>query len=157
MHVWQAPLASRSTGAECPECRQVGKSRVELDYHTAATELFGQARSGILLRDTAFTSRTVWSADIAVQMNARTVLIEYDGSYWHSPLAKQLIDERKSLDLLAAGHALVRLREDALPTLGIEHPCYREIVVYSTAPQPRQVMEDIQDWARKLASPPPQM
>ena len=54
-HVWQAPLASRSSGAECPECRQVGKSRIELDYHTAATELFGQARSGILLRDNAFT------------------------------------------------------------------------------------------------------
>ena len=88
-------------------------------------------------------------------MNDRTVLIEYDGSYWHSPLAKQLIDERKSLDLLAAGHAVVRLREDGLPTLGIEHPCYREILVYSTAPQPRQVMEDIQDWVTKLASPPP--
>jgi len=117
-HVWQAPLSSRSSGAECPQCRQVGKSRIELDYHTAATELFGQARSGILLRDNAFTSRAVWSADITVQVNDRTVLIEYDGSYWHSPLAKQLIDERKSLDLLAAGHAVVRLREDGLPTLG---------------------------------------
>lgn len=28
-HVWQAPVSSRSSGADCPERREVGKSRVE--------------------------------------------------------------------------------------------------------------------------------
>ena len=153
-HVWQAPLATRSLGADCPACRQVGKSRIELDHHTAASELFGKARSGLTLRDSAFTSRNVWSADIAVQLNDRTVLIEYDGSYWHLPAAKQLVDERKSLDFLAAGYIVVRLPEDGLPTLGIENPCYREICVYSSAPRPRQVMEDSRTWVTQLALPP---
>jgi hypothetical protein len=43
-HVWNAPLASRSSGAECPECTEHGKSRVELDHHAAAVAVFGAAR-----------------------------------------------------------------------------------------------------------------
>jgi len=145
-HVWTAPRASRSHGADCPECRQTGKSRVELGYHTAAAATFGDARSGVPLRDKAFTSRSVWSADITVEAGERKVVIEYDGSYWHSPAAKRLIDERKSRDLLAAGYVVVRLREDDLPPLRIEHDSYREIRVYSSAPQPQQVMDQIRDW-----------
>jgi len=94
----------------------------------------------------AFTSRSVWSADITVEAGERKVVIEYDGSYWHSPAAKRLIDERKSRDLLAAGYVVVRLREDDLPPLRIEHDSYREIRVYSSAPQPQQVMDQIRDW-----------
>ncbi|MEZ0342150.1 hypothetical protein ACAG25_19475, partial [Mycobacterium sp. pV006] len=139
-------LGSRSYGAECPECRQTGKSRVEQDYHSAAADVFGTARSGSLLRDRAFTSREVWSADITVEVGKRTVVIEYDGSYWHSAPAKQLVDQRKSRDLLAAGYLVVRLREDTLPSLGIEDRSYLEMRVYSSAPQPRQVMEQIRDW-----------
>ena len=97
--------------------------------------------------DKAFTSRWVWSADITVRSGDCTLVIEYDGSYWHSPVAKRLIDERKSRDLLAAGHLVVRLREDDLPPLGIEDQRYREIRVYSAAPQPQQVMDQIRDWA----------
>lgn len=145
-HIWTAPLASRSHGAECPECRQTGKSRIELDYHRAAADTFGHAHSGVPLRDKAFTSRSVWSADITVKSGDCMVVIEYDGSFWHSPAAKRLIDERKSRDLLAAGHLVVRLREDDLPPLGIEDRHYREIRVYSSAPQPQQVMEQIRDW-----------
>lgn len=56
-HVWQMSLASRSAGAECPECGPTGKSRVELDHYAAARELFGDARSNALLREPAFTAR----------------------------------------------------------------------------------------------------
>ena len=101
-HVWRAPVSSRSNGAECPECRVVGKSRVELDHHAAAVELFGNARSGVIMRDEAFTTRKSWATDISVNVNGYTVVIEYDGVYWHSAAAKLLVDERKSLDLLAA-------------------------------------------------------
>jgi hypothetical protein len=52
-------------------------------------------------------------------------VIEYDGAYWHSAPAKVLVDARKSVDLLAAGHLVVRLREDALPSLYIADPRYR--------------------------------
>ena len=77
------------------------------------------------------------------------MLIEYDGSYWHSPPAKRLVDERKSLDFLAAGHVVVRLREDKLTALGMKSSHYREIRVYSAAPQPRRVMEEIPGMGRE--------
>ncbi|GGC91355.1 hypothetical protein GCM10011512_18030 [Tersicoccus solisilvae] len=41
---------------------------------------------------------------------------------------------------------MVRLREDPLPALPVEHPAYKEIRVYSTAPRPGEVMEEIRDW-----------
>lgn len=145
-HVWNAPVSGRSNGAECPDCRQAGKSRVELDHHAAAIEMFGKARSGITIQDEAFTARGSWTADITVECQGRTVVIEYDGAYWHRADAKVLVDQRKSEDLLAAGYAVVRLREDDLPSLGIEHPRYREIRVHSTASRPRKVMDDIYEW-----------
>ena len=101
----------------------MGKSRIELDHHTAASELFGKARSGLTLRDSAFTSRNVWSADIAVQLNDRTVLINTTdpiGTY-RRPNSSST-SASKSLDFLAAGYIVVRLREDGLPTLGVEIP-----------------------------------
>ncbi|QUQ64561.1 zinc-ribbon domain-containing protein [Kutzneria sp. CA-103260] len=149
-HVWRASVASRSNGAECPDCREVGKSRVELAYHAAATELFGKARSGITVRDTAFTSRRSWTVDISVDVGEHKVGIEYDGAYWHSAPAKMLVDERKSLDLLAAGFVVVRLREDPLPSLGIDNPRYREVRVYATAPRAAAVMAEVRDWVSGL-------
>ena len=41
---------------------------------------------------------------------------------------------------------MVRLREDDLPPLAIDHPRYRELRVYSAAPRPHAVMEEIRDW-----------
>jgi rubrerythrin len=149
-HVWNAPLSSRSNGAECPECREAGKSRVELDHHSAAAEVFGNARSGPLLRDKLFNWRKQWTADITVEVAGCTVVIEYDGSYWHSPPSKQFVDERKTLDLLTAGYVVVRLREDDLPTLGIENPRYTELRVYSSAPQPLVTMQQIKEWLAEL-------
>jgi hypothetical protein len=40
-HVWSSPLSGRSDGAECPECRKAGKSRIELDHGTFSTSVCG--------------------------------------------------------------------------------------------------------------------
>ena len=152
-HVWRAPLATRSNGAECPDCRESGKSRVELAHHAAAVKLFTRAHSGVSVRDKGFTSRRSWTVDIScVAVGGRRVAIEYDGAYWHRAPAKVLVDERKSLDLLAAGFAVVRLREDDLPSLGIDHPLYREVRVYSTAPRAAAIMAEVHEWASSLPS-----
>ncbi len=151
-HLWRAPLSTRSNGAECPECREHGKSRVELDHYEAAKERFGAARSGVIVRDQAFTSRTSWTADISLDVDGHALVIEYDGAYWHAAPAKVLVDERKSSDLLTAGYAVVRLREDNLPPLAIDHPRYLEVRVYSVAPHPRRAMEEIWEWVRRLSS-----
>lgn len=72
--------------------------------------------------------------------------IEYDGFYWHSSEAKQMLDLAKSGDLLAAGYLVVRLRENDLPSLDILDPGYLELQVYSVAPRPETIMEAIAEW-----------
>ena len=145
-HVWQSPLASRSNGSECPECKVMGKSKVELAHHAAAMSVFTGVRSGTTLRSANFSRRKSWSADISLIFNEMTVVIEYDGAYWHMPPAKVLVDTSKSEDLLAAGYVVVRLREDDLPPLPVTHQHYGEIRVYSAAPRPAAVIDEVQEW-----------
>ncbi|RZL75211.1 MAG: hypothetical protein EOP32_31935 [Rhodococcus sp. (in: high G+C Gram-positive bacteria)] len=102
------------------------------------------------MTDDAYATRKSWTTDISVDHEGLTVVIEYDGAYWHSADAKVLVDQRKSRDLLAAGCVVVRLREDDLPSVAIDHRRYREVRVHSTVPRPRKVMEDIHDWLRGL-------
>ena len=66
--------------------------------------------------------------------------------------AKVLVDECKSEDLLTTGCVVVRLREDDLPPLAINHPRYRELRVYSAAPRPHAVMEEVRDWLAGLST-----
>jgi hypothetical protein len=46
-----------------------------------------------------------------------TVVVEYDGEYWHRD--KALTDELKTVDLLVAGHRVVRVRENELPDVDV--------------------------------------
>lgn len=154
-HTWRAPLSSRSSGAGCPECRISGKSAVELSHFRAAAEVFGSARSGMVLRDDAFTGRNTWTVDIAVDLGDRLLIIEYDGAYWHGSDRDIEVDLRKTRDLLAAGHLVVRLREEGLPTLQIDHCDYLEITVYSAAPHPAVAMSEVLDWVDRQHEPRP--
>ena len=56
------------------------------------------------------------SVDVAIRFDAHTtMLLEWDGAYWHA--GKVPHDTRKTAQLLAAGHHLVRFREVPLPAL----------------------------------------
>lgn len=145
-HRWDAPLASRSAGSECPECRESGKSRVELDHLDAAKHVFAKVRSGAIVRGTSFITRKSWTVDILVEHGGAKIAVEYDGAYWHAPEAKILVDQRKSLDLLAAGYMVVRLRENDLPSLDIEDDRYLELRVHSAAPRPTQTIGEVARW-----------
>lgn len=152
-HIWLAALSSRSNGSGCPECREHGKSRIELDHWAAAERAFGRASSGQSLRHEAFTRRTSWLVDITVETARQQKLaIEYDGSYWHAD--KVDLDINKSRDLLAAGYLVARLREHPLPPLLIKDPNYAEFVVYSAMPTPDEAIEQIRDWASSLDEGP---
>lgn len=149
-HLWEAAVGSRSGGSECPECRETGKSRVELDHLEAAKKVLTIVRSGAIVRDTRFRARKSWTVDILAEHDGAKVAIEYDGAYWHGPEAKQLVDRSKSLDLLTAGYLVVRLREDELPALDITNANYREIRVHSTAPRPAMIIAEVAAWLESL-------
>lgn len=148
-HTWTASLASRAAGSGCPECREVGKSKVELAHHEAAVRLFGHAASGQAVTNEAFARRGRWLIDITTTTTAGVpVAVEYDGSYWHAD--KTDIDTDKSLDLLAAGYLVVRLREHPLASLDIRDPKYLELVVHATASEPDRVIAAVQAWAESI-------
>jgi len=71
-------------------------------------------------------------------------LVEYDGGYWHADKAE--VDLAKSLDLLAAGALVVRLREAPLPSLGLLDPHYLELTVYSGLAETDRIVAAIRDW-----------
>ncbi|WP_459793246.1 hypothetical protein [Arthrobacter sp. AD-310] len=86
--------------------------------------------------------------DILAEDDGTKIAIEYDGAYWHRPEAKILTDRYKSLDLLAAGYLVVRLREDDLPSLNVIDPRYMEMRVYSVAPQAEKIIAEVDQWRR---------
>ncbi|MFF0747318.1 zinc-ribbon domain-containing protein [Streptomyces sp. NPDC004111] len=145
-HVWQAALATRASGSGCPECREHGKSQVELDHHAAAERIFGKASSGPSVRDEAFTRRANWLVDITTELaDGQRLAIEYDGAYWHAD--KTDLDVEKSRDLLAADYLVARLREHPLPPLPLSDPAYAEFAVFVSAPTPDATIERVKEWA----------
>lgn len=144
-HTWRVATSVRVNGSDCPLCRERGKSRVELLYFAAVRDALSGAFSGLAMRSPAFVRRSVWVPDVTVNLDdGRTLLIEYDGSYWHA--SKADVDLDKSCDLLAAGALVVRLREAPLPALGIEDPKYLELRVHSTMPEPQRIVQAIREW-----------
>lgn len=147
-HTWNATLASRSVGSGCPECRESGKSRVELDHYAAAEKVFARAASGRRVEHDAFQRRPRWLVDIVAETeNGTQVAIEYDGAYWHAD--KVELDTAKSHDLLAAGYLVVRLREWPLQPLLVDAPGYLEVTVHPTAPDPGNVLHRVHAWVEQ--------
>lgn len=134
-HTWHAMPTARVNGSQCPECAETGKSRIETEYYSAALAYWGNAKSGSRIHSAQFQTHSSWTVDISVDLpSGERLVIEYDGSYWHRD--KTDVDRAKSIDLLAAGFILVRLREVPLPSLHITHPNYQEITVYPGAQDP---------------------
>lgn len=144
-HRWRIGANVRVHGSTCPQCREKGKSMVELRCFEAMRDAFGEAFSGLAMRSDAFTRRPVWVPDVTVKLDSgRTLLVEYDGSYWHA--GKVDVDLDKTRDLLAAGALVVRLREAPLPSLGLDSHDYLEVTVSSTSPDPEEAVVVIRAW-----------
>lgn len=148
-HTWTASLPSRRAGAGCPECRLAGKSKIELEHLKAAEAAFGKAASG--KKTTVIRGGFKWSWFVDITIGA-DLIVEYDGAYWHRD--KMDTDRRKSQDLLEADYKVVRLRENGLPSLGIDHPHYLELPVYSSAPDADGTMARILAWSLETSKVP---
>ncbi|GAA1937274.1 hypothetical protein GCM10009689_17250 [Brevibacterium antiquum] len=148
-HRWQATTASRTNGSTCPECSVTGKSRIELAYLDALSGIFPSVHSGRLIRSQEFTHARAWRPDILIEADEanRSVIVEYDGSYWHSE--KTDTDTKKSLDLIAAGYDVVRLREHPLRSLPVHSAHYIELIVYGLTSDVDHIVGQIQEWIGK--------
>lgn len=81
-HMWQAMPSVRINGGQCPQCRNFGKSQIELEYVSAAKKRWGNASSGQRIRSDRFRNHASWAVDVLVGLpDGRRLIIEYDGSY----------------------------------------------------------------------------
>lgn len=105
----------------------------------------GRVSSGAKVPRAAPGRRSQWVVDVLIELDdGRTLVVEYDVSYWHAN--KTEIDTVKTVDLLASGHRVVRLREHPLEGLPVDDENYLEVPVYATAPNPEGVMHQAADW-----------
>lgn len=119
-------------------------------HHAAAVRAFGRASSGQSVRHENFRRRAMWLVDITTVLpDGRRLAIEYDGAFWHAD--KTELDTQKSLDLLAAGYLVARLREHPLGHLSVRDGRYAEFIVHSTAPDPEATIELVKRWAATAA------
>lgn len=147
-HIWRAMPGTRINGATCPMCQSHGKSRIEIAYAEAAKQIWSNALSGQRIHSPTFRGRGSWSVDILVTLsNGLSLVIEYDGSYWHHD--KDDVDTRKSVELLEAGYLVCRLRESPLQSLDIADQRYHELTVYSGAQDPPRELADVKKWAQE--------
>lgn len=148
-HRWQATTASRTNGSLCPECSVAGKSKIELAYLEALSAIFPSVHSGRLVRSQEFTHARGWRPDIVIEADdgSRSVVVEYDGSYWHAE--KSETDTKKSLDLIAADYDVIRLREHPLGSLPVSSDHYLELVAYGLFDDISRIVATIEDWMGK--------
>ena len=121
-HKWEAWVYNRTGVSQtgCPECVNWGTSTAEQNL-----------RSSLLSHGALPTIHKIglWNVDIYFP-ETQTVL-EYDGSYFHNSEESYERDRRKSLELLAAGYRVIRVRtwgnKFKLESLGIEDENYYEV------------------------------
>lgn len=137
-HTWQAYIGTRvgqKTG--CPVCCRGHRSAIEValfaELHELLTPLLGPRSVRHHARPEGVPQRVTVS-DILVTSPSLKVVVEYDGGYWHQPRTEP--DRRKSTAIRAAGHGLIRVREDPLEALHSDDVTVHvssEITVITTA------------------------
>lgn len=125
-HEWRASIASRSSGFKvgCPDCSMGSTSRPEIMVRA----LLQSSRLLEVLSDRPVTLDIPWanrkriSVDVLGLHGGLMVVVEYDGSYYHSSEGVMAKDLAKTQALLNSGYLVVRLRENNLPLLKARHP-----------------------------------
>lgn len=108
--------------------------------------------------DIPWSTRRRISVDILGRCSGQMVVVEYDGVYYHSSDAARERDLLKTLALLELGYVVVRLRENRLPDLEINHPLLIQAAFRYTRDEAlasRQlipVIHRVQSAARRLAA-----
>ena len=122
-HQWAVAVYQRTAGTGCPKCSRCATSKIEQAFFNELQQFIGDARNGATLPAAWGKSKTS-SVDITGTHHGRAIVVEYDGSYWHSNAFdkpgkrdRKTADMEKTEALLADGYLVVRIRENDLPHL----------------------------------------
>ncbi|WIE80974.1 zinc-ribbon domain-containing protein [Curtobacterium sp. MCSS17_016] len=122
-HTWPAQVKNRNAGYGCPRCTTNGTSGAEQAVLAAVRAWLPDAAGTVRLPNTTM-GRGQAEADIVGTYRGATIVIEYDGEYWHRD--REDLDRRKTEQILSTGAHLIRVREHTtthrLPDVSINHP-----------------------------------
>ncbi|MFG2162852.1 zinc-ribbon domain-containing protein [Streptomyces olivaceus] len=118
-HEWQAQVSTRvAQRTGCGLCcrRQQSGAEVALfaELHELLVPLLGAGAVRRHVRPERVEAR-VARCDVLIAGLSGSVVVEYDGAYWHRDRTEQ--DRKKALAIRRAGHRVVRVREAPLRSL----------------------------------------
>jgi len=119
-HKWEASVNNRNNNnSGCPKCRHK-VSKIEINFLKTFCQLCPEiVWLGSKRLDLAWNKRGWAEVDIYAIFNNSKVVIEYDGEYWHRN--KFEMDIKKTTALLQEGYLVIRIRENPLADLKINH------------------------------------
>lgn len=127
-HEWRALITSRFyTGRGCGICNNSTPSGIEgrLRGRLNASRFgFGPPAQSDVALEQRWPNGHHFRVDFLGRLpeTKRSVIVEYDGRRWHAPEDRRAVDTEKTQALLDAGFVMVRVREDDLPHLAMDHP-----------------------------------
>lgn len=127
-HEWRALISTRFyTGCGCRVCSYSTPSGIEgrlRDRLNVSRFGFGSPAQSDVALEQRWPNGHPFRVDFLGRLpeTKRSVIVEYDGRRWHAPEDRQAVDTEKTQALLDAGFVVVRVREDDLPHLAMDHP-----------------------------------
>lgn len=151
-HVWTASVADRVLGTGCKDCSAAQTSKIEGRLRTLVNSK--EYLSGTILDHNhklpiPWRKRKTMSVDIYCEWRGLPVVIEYDGSFWHGQDASLARDLDKTNALLSHDYLVVRIRENSLPLLEIDHPNLMQLNVQYSKDDDKNLesaIEEIESW-----------
>jgi hypothetical protein len=150
-HTWQASIQSRTRfGSGCSRCQMSATSALEIRLYAELASVLSRCnfhpQHGPRLDDPRIPVR-YRSVDMLFTDDGGGVVIEFDGSYWHT-LDRSRNDRRKTDALLDADYGVLRVREAPLECLGAEDvPVPKNQPAHLTAAAVLERMRAL-DWLR---------
>lgn len=129
-HSWLATLDKRGAGQGCERCQKRATSIVEQEFYAAfaASPLITGPHGGTFSLPIPWRTRTYMRVDMSgIHSAVGDIAIEYDGSYYHRGDAQIARDIDKTVALLEAGYFVIRIRENNLPYIDLDHPRLKQL------------------------------
>jgi hypothetical protein len=111
-HFWRALVSSRTRGSGCPDCFLAATSKMEIQIFAELQHVLAGHLEPIEHNPRVLAPP---GRKLTVDMSFGDVIIEFDGSYWHTNSTRR--DATKTARLVTAGYRIIRIRESPLSRL----------------------------------------
>ena len=119
-HHWIATIVSRKYGTGCPLCSSGSTSNIENNFRTEFSKYFSEINVDHTTKIILGPAQRKIQVDIIGIYKNQKIIVEYDGSRWHSfskNINRDILNTKLFLD---QGYCVIRIREDDLPYVNIK-------------------------------------